>query len=252
MNRKANLTGPSGVYRWSAILGITALTTLLAGCPFDGDSDNNSDTDTFEVTITNLTAGQPFSPAAVIFHGQHWRAFTTGKPASVALETLAEGGDNASLLAEAADASQVYGHASGQGPIAPGASETVTITLPEAHNRDGMSVSVLTMLVNSNDGLAALNGVSLAALEERQSLNFTALSYDSGTEANTETADTIPGPAASGGAQEGFNPVRDDVRDAVALHGGVVTQDDGMTASVLRAQHRWDHPAMRVTIVRTD
>ena len=50
--------------------------------------------------------------------------------------------------------------------------------------------------------------------------------WDSGTEANSETAATIPGPAGGG---EGFNATRDD-SDTVSFHSGVISQDDGLTS----------------------
>ena len=74
-----------------------------------------------------------------------------------------------------------------------------------------------------------------------------AIAYDSGTEANTETAATIPGPAGGG---EGFNAARDDIADQVAMHSGVVGQDDGFATSDLTGQHRFDNPVAQVTIER--
>ena len=81
-------------------------------------------------------------------------------------------------------------------------------------------------------------------------MKLTARAYDTGTEANTESADTVPGPAAGGGAQEGFNAARDDVRDAVFVHAGVITADDGLTSSTLSFTNRWDNPVMQVEIER--
>ena len=81
-------------------------------------------------------------------------------------------------------------------------------------------------------------------------MSFNVLSYDSGTEANLETSDTVPGPAATGGLQEGFNAARNDIRDAVYVHAGVVTRDDGLDDSALSEIHRWDHPAISVLVER--
>ena len=105
------------------------------------------------------------------------------------------------------------------------------------------------MLVNTNDAITAAKNVSLNGMEVGESLSFTTLSYDTGTEANSEAAGTIPGPADGG---EGFNAMRDDIADRITLHRGVITADDGMMQSVLGQNHRWDNPVLRVTITRTE
>ena len=46
----------------------------------------------YEVTITNLTPGQTFTPQLIVTHSRDYRMFTPGQPASEALEILAEGG----------------------------------------------------------------------------------------------------------------------------------------------------------------
>ena len=63
-----------------------------------------------------------------------------------------------------------------------------------------------------------------------------------------EAAADIPGPAGGG---EGFNPARSDAADRVAMHAGIVSQDDGFATSDLSEQHRFDNPVMRVHIERT-
>ena len=56
------------------------------------------------------------------------------------------------------------------------------------------------------------------------SLRIAAIAYDSGTEANSEAAGTIPGPVDGG---QGFAPVRDDPVDRVLMHSGVLTAAGG-------------------------
>jgi hypothetical protein len=69
--------------------------------------------------------------------------------------------------------------------------------------------------------------------------------YDAGTEANSELAGTIPGPADGG---EGYNPARDDWTPLVTHHGGVVGQQDTHPASVLTEAERFDGPVLRIEI----
>tara|TARA_R110002073_G_scaffold162896_1_gene318881 strand:+ start:1368 stop:1622 length:255 start_codon:yes stop_codon:yes gene_type:complete len=52
--------------------------------------------DDIEVVITNLTPGQPFSPPVVFVHNTILNI--AGQPSNSAVETMAEDGDNGSLL----------------------------------------------------------------------------------------------------------------------------------------------------------
>ncbi len=197
----------------------------------------------YEVSVSNLTAGQPVSPVAVFVHDSTQdKVFNIGSAASPALEILAEGGDNSMLLTDY----ESIAKASGDSPIGPGSSATLTLQVPVEVSA-GLAFTLVTMLVNTNDAFSAVNGVDIASIEPGQSISWSTPSYDSGTEANLELAGTIPGPADGG---EGFNAVRDDVNDQVTMHGGVVTSADGLATSVLGEQHRWDNPVLRVTINR--
>ena len=203
---------------------------------------------TLEVTVTNLTNAQPLSPVAVIAHDDAYAVFAVGDPASAGLEELAEAGDNAALLDEASADAGVLETASGADVIGPAASETVSLEVMES-DLGGLRISVSTMLVNTNDAISGVNGVRVSDMDVGDAITLQAIAYDAGTEANNEFGSDIPGPAAGG---EGFNPARDDRDDRVAMHPGVVTQDDGYAASVLTNQHRFDNPVVRVRIERTE
>ena len=207
----------------------------------------------FEITVRNLTAGQPFSPPIAIMHGAQWQAFETGTAASVPLEKLSEAGDSSDLATAVGSEPNAYGHTSGTGVLAPGGDHNGTQKLEIQVHTDrvaGLRVSVLTMLVNTNDAIAAVNGGDISDLAVGESRTWMANTYDTGTEANTETAATIPGPASTVQNKEGFNAARDDIRDEVHLHAGVVTSDDGLSTSALKYLHRWDNPAMQVIVKR--
>lgn len=201
---------------------------------------------TFEVTVTNLTNAQPLSPIAVIAHQNTFPIFTIGSPASIGLETLAEGGDNSMLLADANSVAGIGDTASGAAPIGPAGSETVSLTM--AANTVGiMTISVSTMLVNTNDAITGVNAIPLRDMQVGDSVSLRTVAYDAGTEANSEQAAHIPGPAGGG---EGFNAARDDLADRVAMHRGVVGQDDGFATSDLTKQHGFDNPVALVRIER--
>ena len=202
----------------------------------------------FDVTVTNLTNAQPLSPLAVIAHQATYSVFTIGAAATVGLETLAEGGDNSMLISEADADPAVLASGSGMGPIAPAGSETVTLNVLESE-LPGLLISVGTMLVNTNDAISGINAADVSGLAEGDVWTSRGIVYDAGTEANTELAAEIPGPAGGG---EGFNATRSDRVDRVSMHTGVISQDDGFAVSGLTGQHRFDNPAIMVRIERTD
>ena len=194
----------------------------------------------FAVTVTNLTNAQPLSPVAVIGHQAGFSVFAVGSPASPGLEELAEGGDNAALIAEATADAAVVATGSGAAPIGPAGSETVTISVFD-RDRPDLLLSVSTMLVNTNDAFTGLNGFAVETMAVGDVMTLNAIAYDAGTEADTEMAIHIPGPAGGG---EGFNAARDDQADRVAMHSGVVSQDDGLASSDLSEQNRFDNPVV--------
>jgi outer membrane lipoprotein SlyB len=105
------------------------------------------------------------------------------------------------------------------------------------------------MLVNTNDAFSGLDAMPVDGMAVGDVLSIRSIAYDAGTEADSEQAATIPGPAGGG---EGFNAVRDDQADQVSMHSGVVSGDDGFATSDLTEQHRFDNPIAHILIVRTD
>ena len=241
------------------LAAVIAAASLAVAC---SDDDDNSGSDSgarpdnaqFEVKVVNLTAAQPLSPVAVIAHGNAYRAFVDGQPASEALEVLAEGGDNSDLLAAAqADGAYIVS-ASTNGPVPPSrASEPVSLSF-SASDLAGARLSVVTMLVNTNDAFTGVNALDLSTFNVGDSRTLAGPAWDSGTEANTEVAASIPGPAAGG---EGFNAAvelrADDSRVPVHFHPGVVGNtgtEDGLPTSGLSELHRFDNPVSRIVVTR--
>lgn len=231
----------------SALVGASL---FLVACGGDDDSNPSNPAPeepsiaSFELSVTNLTVGQPLSPVALVVADDSYRLFEIGEPASIELEYIAEGGDNSFLISALESSSTV---ASGAGIIAPGMSETIEFSLPE-DALDASYLSAVTMLVNTNDAITAIRGISLAGMEVGESISRRTVAYDSGTEANSEMAGTIPGPADGG---EGFNAERDD-EDRVYFHSGVITSADGYADSVLTQAHRFDNPVTLFSITRVE
>jgi len=224
------------------VLFTLALTT---GC---GD-DNNGEmpaatTPGYTVTVTNLTNNQPLSPVAVILHGNGYTGWMGGDSASAGLEALVEGGDPSDFLAEAITHGDVAVTATGSGIILPGASEEVPVSTVISGD---VRLTMATMLVNTNDAFTGFADKQIGGIGVGDHITVFAHAYDAGTEANTETAVTVPGPAGGG---EGFNVVRDDLSDSVAVHRGVVTSDDGLVGSALDESHRFVNPVARIIVKR--
>jgi len=202
------------------------------------------------------------APAAIILHEPGYHAFQDGVAASVAIEQLAEGGSPTMLLDDAMASTSYLDSISTSGPTAPRInSETSTLIVP-ALDVDNLRLSFASMLVNTNDAFTALNAIDVSNMTVGQTATFMAPTWDSGTEANLETAATMPGPAASaaggGGAAAGFDAARDDLFDRVHFHRGATTNAnatdasmEGLSTSILDESHRWNNPTAKVTITRT-
>jgi hypothetical protein len=228
------------------LLILTLLTFGLTACD-DNDVEENEVVMTapvameysYQVVVTNLTYAQPLSPIAVALHGDS-KMWQIGEMASVALEKLAEGGDNKDFLA--LDTNLAISMS--EGPVISGSSVTLTITTEDVA---ATYLTVATMLVNTNDAFSGLTGVDISTLAVEQQKSWYLSVYDSGTESNDEAAGTIPGPADGG---TGYDAMRNDI-NVVGYHSGVVSQDDGLSNSVLTQAHRFDNPAVKLTITRT-
>lgn len=227
-----------------------AVVAVVAACDSGSSTAVSSDAQ-FEVTITNLTLAQPLSPAAVIMHRRGYNSFVDGETASADIEQLAEGGDNAPLLGSARAANQHVSSGSTAGPVPPQSrSDSVTLDVPTADLAD-LQLSVVTMLVHTNDAITGANAFDVSGMAVGESRVVVGPSWDSGTEANTETGISMPGPDFGG---EGFNAARDDSIDSVRIHAGVVTGAStafGLASSDLEDRHRFLNPTSRIAISRT-
>lgn len=202
----------------------------------------------YSITVTNLTSGQPFSPLVYSLHYAGFSPFIIGMPSTVGLEKIAESGAADDFISEARSNSNVVIVDHATGLTLPGETKVLSVTLSiDIAKSDQLLFSLVNMLGNTNDAFAAVDRVAIGALAVDQSLTLNAISYDAGTELNTESAATVPGPAGGG---EGFNVLRDDIADQVTVHPGAVTHDDGKVDSTLMQIHRWDNPVARVTITR--
>ena len=223
-------------------LSMIAGIATLSGCSIDinsDDDDKDKDMDKsyhYEVTVTNLTHAQPMSPVSLTLHDYHTMLWKAGEAASTALEVMAEGGDN-SMLGQLPEIKKAY---SGDGILMPGNSQSWMI---ESMYQNDMHLSIATMLVNTNDAFTGKTGIDLSGLAIGDSMHYTTMAYDAGTEANDEI--NLPGPAAGG---EGYNSARNDV-NRVHIHPGVLSNAE-ISGSLLGPQHKFDNPVTKITITR--
>ncbi|MEM7364126.1 MAG: spondin domain-containing protein [Pseudomonadota bacterium] len=223
------------------ILLVALNSLLLAGC-----DDDDPVVATLEISATNLTNAQPFSPVALVVHQGDFVPFTVGQAVDGETEELAESGSNVNFMDGSAADLSVFNAISGADVLPPGATETFTVQVLES-DLEVLTVSMLTMLVNTNDAITGHRGMAVGPMAVGDRLVVRGPAYDAGTEANTETAATIPGPAGGG---EGLNVARDD-RNFVSMHSGVVTSADGLATSTLTEAHRFDNPVIQITVTRT-
>ena len=230
---------------------VSLLSSGLIACGSSNNNSNSTSTNsyTYEIQMVNLTQNQPLSPVVVIAHSSGYSAFNDGESASMGLETLAEAGDNTELISEAEAAVEYLAHTTTSGSVAAGSgSETLTLQIPSDSASD-LRLTVVSMLVNTNDAFTGLDEADISNLALGDSVTFSGPTWDAGTELNTESAATIPGPAGQG---TGFDTTRDDSIGRVRFHQGVVTQDDGLTTSALDESHRFQNPTSRITVTRTE
>ena len=196
---------------------------------------------TYEVSVVNLTAGQPASPIAVALHDSEMALWSVGESASDGLALLAESGDNSEFLAN----ESLLVTASAENPTPPGESVVVSISIED---NDMSSITVASMLGNTNDAFTGFTGMDLSTLEVGDSVTHYTHAYDAGTEENTESAEDVPGPAAGGeGPSEGR-----EAHDFVTLHPGVVTLEGGLSSSVLTNDQRFDNPVLKISVTRME
>ena len=199
----------------------------------------------FEITLTNLTTGDPgmggqiLSPPIFAAHPAGFKISTLGEPASPALVALAENGDTSGLATIAAAGGASVAMADGVVP--PGGSATATVTADMVNS----SLSVASMLVSTNDAFIA--AVDVALFDENGdpvSATLELMSYDAGSEDNTEMASDIPGPLGLDAAvdPEGSN-------ERVPTEGGVIAAHEGIQGGGdVSEAFAWEEPTATLMI----
>ena len=192
----------------------------------------------FEVTVTNLTRGQQFTPILVDSHKADVRLFELGSPASPQLKTLVEEGNVAPLTALLLSNHDVLDVVN-SGALGPGQSVTQRVGVYRGFD----NVSVAAMLIPTNDGFFSVNDAE--GPNGQDSITIFSPAYDAGTERNDETCASIPGPnfVECGGPGGGGAPGGGE--GYVHIHAGI----HGI-GSFAPANRDWRNPVAKITIRR--
>jgi hypothetical protein len=173
------------------------------------------------VTMTNTSPYQPMTPPVVVLHNapdadNGMRLFRAGQPAIDPIVAIAENGNNAplvNLLGYLTDQGRASAYAVGfadpanPGPLLPGMTASVDIDLAS----DDQVMSLVSMVVCTNDGFSGVNSHTLSADESE---TFMVPIYDAGSETNVLALDYWVPPCGSEAN------MTDDENGAVMLHPG--------------------------------
>lgn len=226
---------------------ITEPATLLTA-NHGADNANDAATHTYDISVTNLTTGQPLSPGVFLTHVKQQSLFAVGSAASEGIRLIAENGDPSMAATDVTGQPGIFDVQTSGVPIhrigGPGAS---TVTVRITARADANRFSFAAMLICTNDGFTGLEGVKLPG--GFSAATYYAMAYDAGTELNDEDAGSIVPPCFGIGPVSGPSggPARTPTSDAITPHAGIQGGAD-----LDPAQHGWTEPVARITIQRID
>ncbi len=239
----------------TSVLAITAIVAMLAVVSVSGIPESSAaKTKMYEVTITNLTPGQPITPPLLVTHSMNAGFFTVGEMASDNVQQLVENGNSEPLVKMLQDKSGVLSIVQGEAPLVPandpgntGLSHSETFIVSSEGNMRYLSFA--SMLVCTNDGFAGADTIRLPINQK----TVYAKAYDARTEMNTENfADLVPPcQGAIGISSDNGDEGTGASNDAIA-EGGVVIPHPGIMGDndLLKSVHAWGNPAVKIDIVR--
>ena len=228
----------------------------LIGPGFVGPALASSPT-TYEVTITNLTSGQPLTPPVLATHRRPVHMFQVGSPSTFELKEIAENGNLQPMLTSLNSNPHVFDVEAGAVPLVPPERENATdfpssATFELTAAAGAKYLSWASMLICTNDGFT---GVDQARLPNKvgKAVTFMTAGYDAGTEINTEDfADIVPPCQSLMGVSSGESGTG--TSNPALAEGGVIMHHEGIQGGrdLLPAVHGWSDPVARITITATN
>ena len=256
MNRPAIILLTFGAFAACTDAGMQPVTTPEVAFSHDENAKfaDAAPTRTFDVTVENLTdGGQHFTPPLIAIHRGALSFFAVGQPASMGIQQIAENGNLDPMINRVSASRHLSSYAvavSGEGlegPLAPGEA----VTVPLSANPGSEFVSVVSMLICSNDGFTGTSGTKLPnTVGEEIHLYLSA--FDAGTEVNTQDfADLVPPcPVLSGvpSTEPGTG-----MSDPALAEDGVIQRHEGIgdLGDLTPSLHGWSGPVAKLTVRRT-
>ena len=237
----------------TGILALTSIVALLSIVSLTGVPESDaSQAKMYEVTITNLTQGQPLTPPLLVTHEYDAGFFSVGEMASMELQQLAENGNLEPLVMMLEEKEGIFDIVQGTAPLVPandpgntGLNHSETFVV----SAEGTAryLSYASMLVCTNDGFAGIDSIRLPMNKQ----TVYAMAYDARTEMNTEDfADMVPpcqaviGVSSDDPGTGTTNPAISE--DGIIIpHPGIIGEED-----LLKSVHGWENPAVKIDIVR--
>jgi len=223
-----------------ALISLSAIAVAAGSAAADGDDGNDGATKTWRVTITNLTplgpdehGSQPLSPPLFVVHSKQADVWSVGEIANHGVAAIAEDANNKVLetaLPAVPGVKTVFTGAGGGIPS--GVTRSYTVETAGEFNR----LSIVTMLVHTNDAFTGLDSFKLSAKKSVQE----PIAWDSGSEVNDELRAHMPGPCC------GHPFVRVPEGKLIGPHEGITGRGD-LPAAV----YDWNGAAARISIERT-
>jgi len=212
---------------------------------------------TWDVTVTNLTNGNHFTPLLLTTHDHDTHLFEVGMPASLPIEHMAECGHLNPLLATtevgAIDADTIADPAGGL--LNPGSNTTAMLVTDETH------LTVVAMVLPTND---AFLGLSQHIPSEAGTYTYYVNAYDAGTEGNDEVLMTagactytdtgmMPGAPGMDAGSGGTGVSTSDSNTMIHVHRGVLGDQNatGGNSDLDSTIHRWQNPVAKITVTVT-
>lgn len=237
----------------TGILGLTSIVALLAVVSLTGIPESEAaQAKMYEVTVTNLTPGQPLTPPLLVTHESNAGFFSVGEMASEQLQQLAENGNLEPLVTMLQGKPGVEDIVKGMAPLVPandpgetGLSHSETFVVSAQGTTRYLSYA--SMLVCTNDGFAGLDSIKLPISQK----TVYAIAYDARTEMNTEDfVDLVPpcqgviGVSSDDAGTDMSNPAISE--DGIVIpHPGIIGDED-----LLKNVHGWGNPVVKIDIVR--
>jgi len=221
---------------------LTAPAILIAGFASSAVADNDRRAQEYQVTVTNLTKGQVFSPPVLATHKSGVAIFSLGSPATKELIRVAEEGDGDLLASTLNTHPQVFKAVAETQAIPPPTYPYDPVTFNISSRGRFDRFSMVSMLVNTNDAFLAIDTVMLPR-RRGSSLTYHAVAYDAGSENNNQDCDFVPGPACPRDSRNDRDTM--DAEGFVYIHNGVHQIGD-----LSPTKYDWNNPVAKVVITR--